>query len=257
MNSIVSFFVSLFSILVWLIALAALVAVILLFVNKPLISKCINAILDTDYLQRNINTAGNKVGTRSRKGKSISPDDKERFNDKLEQTLRRINELEQQNELINNEIEIKDETIINLRSQLIATQNELSTLKQRIIHMDGLTNNNEEKTNIPKQQHELLYSYAPTSVSPYGFSINDWQANDSGHIFVMKKISDNQSAFCLNNKRSNANILGALAYYDRLIDYEDNTNGNNASKIEILKEGKLRLKEGVWTIESKIKIKLL
>lgn len=256
MSSIVSFFVSLFSTLAWLISLAALAAVILLFVNKPLISKCINAIIDTDYLQRNVNSVGNKVGTRSKKGKSISPDDKDRFNDKLKQTLRRINELEQQNKLIKNEIDIKDETIISLKSQLIATQDELSTLKQRIIHMDELTNNNEEKTNIPKQ-HELLYSYAPTSVSPYGFSIEDWQANDSGQIFVMKKMSDNQSTFFLNNNRSNANILRALAYYDRLIDYEDNTNGNYASKIEILKDGKLRLIEGVWTIESKIKIKLL
>ena len=257
MSSIIAFFVSLFSTLAWLITLAAFAAVILYFVNKPLFSKCINAILNTDYLQKDDNSVGKKMDTRSKRGKSISSNDNERLNDKLKQTLRRITELEQQNKLLNNEIESKDETIIKLRSQLIAAQNELSTLKQRIIHKDGVTNDNEEKTNSPEQQYKQLYAYAPTSVSPYGFSTEDWQTNDSGQIFVMTQMSDHQSTFVLNNNCSNANILGALAYYDRLVEYEDNTNGSNASRIEMLKEGKLRLTEGVWTIESKIKIKLL
>ena len=155
------------------------------------------------------------------------------------------------------ELETKDDTISKLRGQLITAQNELLSFKQRVSDANGLIEKKEKDTYNSRQQCNRLYAYAPTAVSPYGFSNEDWQPSDNGHVFVMIQTSNSKASFILNNNCPDANILGSLAYYDRLIDYEDHTNGNNASKIEMLNEGHLRLIGDVWTIESKIKIKLL
>lgn len=257
MTGILSFFVSLFSTLVWLIALVVFATIILYFVNKPLFAKCMNYIAASVSSEKENVSGGSKGNARSKKGKLNPTSDNERLNDKLKQALKRINELEQQNQLMNVELETKDDTISKLRGQLITAQNELLTFKQRKSNADGLVEKKEEETYNPRKLYNRLYAYAPTAVSPYGFSNEDWQPSDNGHVFVMLQTSNSKASFILNNNCPDANILGSLAYYDRLIDYEDYTNGNNASKIEMLNEGCLRLIGDVWTIESKIKIKLL
>ena len=257
MTGILSFFVSLFSTLVWLIALVVFAAIILYFVNKPLFAKCMNHIAASVSSEKENVSGGSKGNARPKKGKLNPTSDNERLNDKLKQALKRINELEQQNQLMNVELETKDDTISKLRGQLITAQNELLTFKQRKPNADGLVEKKEEETYNPRKLYNRLYAYAPTAVSPYGFSNEDWQPSDNGHVFVMLQTSNSKASFILNNNCPDANILGSLAYYDRLIDYEDHTNGNNASKIEMLNEGCLRLIGDVWTIESKIKIKLL
>ena len=257
MISIFSFFVSLFSTLVWLIALVVFAAIILYFVNKPLFAKCFNHIAASVSSEKENVSGSNKGNARTKRGKLIPTSDNERLNGKLKQALKRINELEQQSQLMNVELETKDDTISKLRGQLITAQNELLTFKQRKSNADGLVEKKEEETYNPRKLYNRLYAYAPTAVSPYGFSNEDWQLSDNGHVFVMIQTSNSKASFILNNNCPDANILGSLAYYDRLIDYEDYTNGNNASKIEMLNEGCLRLIGDVWTIESKIKIKLL
>ena len=202
-------------------------------------------------------SGGSKGNTRPKRGKPTPISDNERLNDKLKQALKRINELEQQSQLMSVELETKDNTISKLKGQLITSQNELLAFKQRESNANGLVENKEKDSYNPQKLHNRLYAYAPTAVSPYGFSNEDWQPSDNGHVFVMIQTSNSKASFILNNNCPDANILGSLAYYDRLIDYEDYTNGNNASKIEMLNEGCLRLMGDVWTIESKIKIKLL
>lgn len=257
MTSILSFFVSLFSTLVWLIALVVFAAIMLYFVNKPLLAKCISYIATYVSSEKEIVSGGTKENARPKRGKMPSNSDNERLNDKLRQALKRINELEQQCQLMNVELETKDDTISKLQGQLITAQNELWTLKQKMSNAERIIGKKEEDTYNTRQQNNRLYAYAPTAVSPYGFSNEDLQPNDKGQVFVMIQESKTKASFILNKNCPTVNVLGSLAYYDRLIDYEDHSDGNNASKIEMLKEGCLLLNEGVWTIESKIKIKLL
>ena len=257
MTGIFSFFVSLFSTLVWLIALVIFAAIILYFVNKPLFAKCIKYIAACVFSEKENVSGGRKETHGPRERKPTPTSNNERLNDKLKQALKRIKELEQQCQLMSVELETKDDTISKLRGQLITAQNELLSLKQKVSISNGLVEKKEKDTYNSRQQYNRLYAYAPTAVSPYGFSNEDWQPSDNGHVFVMIQTSYSKASFILNNNCPDANILGSLAYYDRLIDYEDHTNGNNASKIEMLNEGRLRLIGDVWTIESKIKIKLL
>lgn len=138
MTGILSFFVSLFSTLVWLIALVVFAAIILYFVNKPLFAKCMNHIAASVSSEKENVSGGSKGNARPKKGKLNPTSDNERLNDKLKQALKRINELEQQNQLMNVELETKDDTISKLRGQLITAQNELLTFKQRKSNADGL-----------------------------------------------------------------------------------------------------------------------
>ena len=257
MTGIFSFFVSLFSTLVWLIALVVFAAIILYFVNKPLFAKCMKYIAACVSSEKENVSGGSKETHGPRERKTTPTSDNERLNDKLKQALKRIKDLDQQCQLMSVELETKDDTISKLRGQLITAQNELLSFKQRVSDANGLVEKKEKDTYNSRQQYNRLYAYAPTAVSPYGFSNEDWQPSDNGHFFVMIQTSNSKASFILNNNCPDANILGSLAYYDRLIDYEDHTNGNNASKIEMLNEGHLRLIGEVWTIESKIKIKLL
>lgn len=257
MTGIFSFFVSLFSTLVWLIALVIFAAIILYFVNKPLFAKCMKYIAACVSSEKENVSGGSKETHGPRERKPTPTSNNERLNDKLKQALKRIKELEQQCQLMSVELETKDDTISNLRGQLITAQNELLSLKQKVSIANGLVEKREKDTYNSRQQYNRLYAYTPTSVSPYGFSKVDWQTSDDGQVFTMTQVSNSKAYFALNKNCPNTHVLESLAYYDRLIEYEDCTNGNNATKIEMQKEGELRLIGDVWTIERKIKIKLL
>lgn len=256
MMNVISFFFSLFSTIVWLIASGIIVAIILFFVNRPLFAKGLN------YVAAYVSSEGHismdtKSNVRGKRRKYSSTSDNDRISEKLKQALRRITELEQRERLMNTEMEEKDDTINKLRKHLMLVQDELALFKQKGCLVDEPVVKKKENFQASTLHRDILFAYAPTSVSPYGFSVDDWQQSDNGHVFVMTQLSSSEAYYMLNENCSNANILGSLAYYDRLIDYEDNTNGNNASKIEMTRKGRLRLIGNVWTIENKIKIKLL
>lgn len=104
----------------------------------------------------------------------------------------------------------------------------------------------------------LYFAHAPTSAQPYGFDMNDWSTNEKGQPFVMQPQSQTDAKFSLTkNDAVRSNMLSSLAYYSRLIDYEDTTkNQQAATKVKVSEVGTLHKQGNVWTIQKKIKIKI-
>lgn len=256
MSSISSFFSFLFSTIVWLMGLTVIGAIVAYYINKPLLIKVLTYILN--IVSSDIEKATNKGGHGSKRVKSSSVNDNSQPKDELKQALMKIKELENERQLMRGEIEEKDETVRRLREQLMAVNQELFNLKNKISNEERVYNrdrNIERRDSI--NQHPYLYAYAPTATSPYGFNKEDWEPHENGHFFVMVKTSNSIASFSLNENCPDSTILNSLAYYSRLIDYDDYTNGGNSSRIEVVDKGSLRLVGDVWTIENKIKIKIL
>lgn len=256
MSGLVSFIVTLFTVIVWLMALSVTGIIVLYFTNMPLLAKWLSNI-STKITEKVENDHTDKGGLHHKKGKRSDVKDDSTLNEKTEQVLAQIKMLGQKIQVINALVQKNDESISFLRNQLLTVQENLSKL----------TGNNSQENNYPRKEHighrdslkqyHHLYAYAPTSVSPYGFTNDDWQPCEGGQTFVMAQTSDTEASFSINANCPDSNILNYLAYYNRLIDYEDYTKGGNASRIEVTEKGSLNLVGDVWTIEKKIKIKLL
>lgn len=250
MSALLSFFATIFWALVWLIALVVIAAIVLFFANRPLFTKWLKSVETFVYSDKEkVNSVG-KGSNQPRRAQSSSTHEDGSLNDRLRQIQIQIDDLAQYLKIAT---EKNDDAMSQLRSQLMIFQNELLNLKKSSISQETHHQKHETVFSVP-QKH---FAYAPTSVSPYGFAKDDWQAHENGQIFVMTQSSGTEASFSINDHCPDANILNSLAYYSRLVDYDDYTNGGNASRIEVLEKGCLRLVSGVWTIESKIKIRLL
>ena len=256
MSTFISFVVSLLSTIIWLIALLSTIPIVLYFANKALLIKLLNKIANFVISKRE-NKKGKKPVSPPKPGNNNSVHENDQSKEKLNLSLKKISELQQQTQLMDKTSKERDETIIQLQHQLLKAQSELYNVISKKAQEETKKSNDKIEAQIPLNKPHLLYAYAPTSSSPYGFAKEDWQSIENGQTFVMTQISDSKASFSLNTGCSPRNILNSLAYYNRLIEYDDLTKGNGVSRIEEVLKGSLRMADGIWTIDNKIKIKLL
>lgn len=257
MSGLMSLFVSLLSIIVWLIALFAIIPIVLYFTNKTLLVKLLStaSTFITTKLKEE-NKKGNKPLSHQKRQKVCTPNEDNKLDEKLWHLQKNNEQLQEKVLLRNKEIKERDETIIRLQNQIINIQKELQTLMDKRV-LEGTNKSNPQKElHISPKTGCPLYAYAPTSISPYGFAKGDWQPTENGQTFTMTPITDSKALLSINANCSMNNILSSLAYYNRLIDYDDQTNGNGTSKIEVIKKGALCLTGDVWTVNKKILIKI-
>lgn len=123
-------------------------------------------------------------------------------------------------------------------------------------------NASENKTPAAHQSDEaplrqIYFAFAPTSVQPYGFNSDDWSMEDKGQPFFMQRQSATEAKFSLSSNTAARNeVLSCLAYYYRTIDYEDVSQGQPVGNVKVVSAGQLHKQGDVWTIQSKIKIKI-
>lgn len=187
-------------------------------------------------------------------GSTLGPQEQyNQIDTKVSQAIKDISTLQHSVEGMMAELDAVSQNVLNLCSQFRVWQEQLQQriTAPKLIHQD-VPPRHETQDRAPKQ----LYAFAPTSSSPYGFNLDDWSATDNGQTFVMKKVSDTEAKFTINNKAAiYSQVMNNLAYLDRLIEYENNAaEGVKPTQIQSIALGRLSLQDSVWTIQKKIKI---
>jgi len=191
-----------------------------------------------------------------------------KLNAKLEQAQQEIEKLKESNKQLNTEIETahaqaqSDQGGNNTNNQTDRDSHRLEQQAQQTQQTPHTSDAGAASQNKSEGSDftigKLYYAFAPTSVQPYGFCMDDWSSEEKGQPFIIQFQNQTEAKFTLTkNDAVRNNLLTSLAYYSRLVDYEDSTKGQQAAtKVKVSDVGILRKQGNVWTIQKKIKIKI-
>jgi len=151
-------------------------------------------------------------------------------------------------------------TCVNLQNEKVELERQLQTLKDVIRKNEIQKTTPQDVKKVNSQNiltNEILYAYSASSKSPCGFVESDLMKQREMQPFVIRKHTIATAEFTLQegNNQIKKQLLSSLTYYSNLIEYTNEIIGS-ISSFSIISPGKLTLKNGIWTIQEKIKIKL-
>lgn len=208
------------------------------------------------------------------------PSEADRLNAKLEQAQQEIEKLKERNKQLNAELQTahaqRDRDGDNANSQADRNNQKPDVQQAQQTQQAQQAQQSQQASPPPPRTDDadaasqvkgkaggfqigkLYYAFAPTSAQPYGFSMDDWSIEEKGQPFVMQLQSQTDAKFSLTkNEAVRSKLLASLAYYSRMIDYEDATKHQQAATtVKVSDVGTLRKQGNVWTVQKKIKINI-
>lgn len=248
-----------FKFIFWIIVLLLVAAAVLYWLNKPLFMKLLKQVTGKHVMPTHKKKAGVGQGGMTQSSALEQNQQSLRSDCKANQALVEIKAVQHKVDEMMTKLDALSENVDKLYAQVKMLQ-EQSTQRMPV---PATSQQMEPVAHRPAKvasptPPQLRYAFTPSSTSPYGFKQDDWSAVDKEQTFVMKMISDSEARFTINNKAAvYSQVLNNLAYLDRLIEYENlSGEGVMPSHIQKIIPGRLYLQDTVWTIKSKILIKI-